>query len=52
MKPTTKPITQLGAWEALVAHHQNVRDLHLRNLFADDPTHGARKTLEQMKEGS
>ena len=52
MKPATKPITRRGAWPALVVHNHNVPDLHLRKLFADDPTHGERKTLEQMKEGS
>src|ERR671924_926845 len=41
--PTTRP-----AWKALEAHHQQVRALHLRNLFADDPTRGERMTAEAV----
>ena len=52
MNPTTKSVTERRAWNALVAHDQKIRDLHLRKLFADDPTRGERMTLEQMKEGS
>src|SRR5258708_35913773 len=48
MNPTTKSITERGAWNALVAHHQNVRQLHLRKLFADDPTRGKRMTIEAV----
>ena len=48
MNPTTKPITERGAWKALVAHYQNVRDLHLRKLFADDPKRGERMTVEAV----
>jgi glucose-6-phosphate isomerase len=33
------------AWEALRAHHREVGDVHLRNLFADDPKRVARMTL-------
>jgi glucose-6-phosphate isomerase len=34
------------AWKALEAHHERVRDLHLRKLFADDPARGERLTAE------
>ena len=34
------------AWRALEAHHREVRDLHLRDLFADDPARGERLTAE------
>jgi glucose-6-phosphate isomerase len=30
-------VTARPAWKALEAHHQKVRDLHLRKLFTDDP---------------
>ena len=40
MDPTTKSVTESSAWKALVAHHQEIRDLHLRKLFADDPARG------------
>jgi glucose-6-phosphate isomerase len=48
MNPTTKSITERGAWNALVAHYQNARELHLRKLFADDPTRGKRMTIEAV----
>ena len=34
------------AWKALAAHHRQVRDLHLRQLFAGDPGRGERLTAE------
>src|SRR3989475_445476 len=48
MNPTIKPLTERQAWKALAAHHQNVRELHLRKLFADDPTRGERLTAEPV----
>ena len=41
--PTERP-----AWRALQAHHARVRDLQLRQLFADDPRRGERFTLEAL----
>ena len=40
--PISTPVTKTEAWNALVAHYQKVQDLHLRKLFADDPTRGQR----------
>jgi len=34
------PLAERQAWKALEAHHKNVRELHLRKLFADDPKRG------------
>ena len=48
MNPTTKSITERSAWKALVAHHQKIRDLHLRKLFADDSTRGERMAVEAV----
>jgi glucose-6-phosphate isomerase len=48
MNPTTKSVTERRAWNALVAHHQEVRDVHLRKLFADDSTRGERMTTEAV----
>jgi glucose-6-phosphate isomerase len=48
MNPTTKSVTERGAWNALVAHYQNARELHLRRLFADDPTRGKRMTIDAV----
>ena len=45
MNPTIK-LTQPQAWNALAAHHQSVRELHLRKLFEDDPNRGERLTAE------
>jgi glucose-6-phosphate isomerase len=46
---STSPTTQLTArpaWLALAAHHDAIRDVHLRELFAADPTRGTRMTAE------
>jgi glucose-6-phosphate isomerase len=40
------PLTRRPAWEALTVHHEEVRDLHLRTLFADDSGRGERLTLK------
>ena len=40
------PLTERQAWKALEAHYKNIRELHLRKLFADDPTRGERMTAE------
>src|SRR5499426_3426008 len=42
------PLTERKAWKALEAHHKNIRDLHLRKLFADDPRRGERMTAEAV----
>jgi len=42
----TTPLTQRPAWKALEAHHQATKDMHLRQLFADDPKRGERFTAE------
>ncbi|HEV7703920.1 MAG TPA: glucose-6-phosphate isomerase [Gemmatimonadaceae bacterium] len=38
------PLTARPAWQALLAHHDAIRDVHLRELFAADPERGARMT--------
>ena len=43
---TTSPAVERPAWKALEAHYKKVRKLHLRKLFADDPTRGERMTAE------
>src|SRR5919106_4688423 len=40
------PLTQRPAWKALETHFQQIRTLHLRQLFAEDPQRGERLTLE------
>ena len=39
-------LTESPAWRALEAHHREIRDVHLRALFADDPKRGERMTAE------
>jgi len=46
MKNTNSSLTARPAWKALVAHHKQIRDVHLRQLFADDPDRGERLTVE------
>ena len=45
--PATNP-TERGAWRALQAHQAELRDVHLRQLFADDPQRGERFALEAL----
>ena len=42
------PLTSRPAWKALQSHHQKVRDLHLRDIFAGDPRRGERLTAEAV----
>ncbi|MFZ1135500.1 MAG: glucose-6-phosphate isomerase [Candidatus Korobacteraceae bacterium] len=35
-------------WKALAAHYKQVKELHLRKLFADDPKRGERFTAEAV----
>jgi glucose-6-phosphate isomerase len=37
-----------SAWKALTAHHDTIGHLHLRQLFAEDPTRGERMTAEAV----
>src|SRR5580704_8975315 len=41
-----EPLTRRKAWKALQAHYEQLRGLHLRKLFADDPRRGERMTAE------
>ena len=41
-----KSLKETPAWRALQAHHDKIKDIHLRQLFADDPGRGARFTAE------
>jgi glucose-6-phosphate isomerase len=42
----TGSLTQRPAWKALLAHHAQVKDLHLRSLFAEPGKRGERMTAE------
>jgi glucose-6-phosphate isomerase len=43
-----QPLTERPVWKALAAHHQTVRNLHLRELFANDIRRGERMTAEAV----
>src|SRR5258708_9016808 len=46
MTSTNRSLRNYPAWKALEAHHSKVRELHLRELFAEDPKRGERLVLE------
>jgi len=48
MSSNLTPLTQRSQWKALEAHYQNIRDQHLRTLFAADPHRGERFALEAV----
>jgi glucose-6-phosphate isomerase len=41
-----EPLRARPAWSALERHHGQIRDVHLRQLFADDPGRGERLTAQ------
>lgn len=41
-------IKECRAWKALESHHEKIRELHLRKLFADDPKRGERMASEAV----
>jgi len=45
-KSKVKQLPQLNAWKELKTHVRQIRDLHLRSLFAEDPQRGERLTVE------
>jgi glucose-6-phosphate isomerase len=40
------PLMQRPAWKALVAHYQEIRNLHLAQLFVEHPKRGERYSIE------
>ena len=48
MKTDIKPLTGLAAWQALESNYAKVRELRLRDLFAEDPGRGERLTTEAL----
>ena len=43
---TDRPLTERPAWKALEAHYKKIKQLHLRQLFADDSKRGERMAAE------
>src|ERR1041385_2693918 len=49
VQPLTKKRTvKRSAWTALASHYKKVSKLHLRDLFAQDPTRGERLSVEAV----
>src|ERR1700736_2043314 len=48
MTAAIQSLTGRSGWKALEAHRQKVRELHLRQLFADDPKRGQRLATEAV----
>jgi glucose-6-phosphate isomerase len=48
MTSTILPLTQLPAWQALESHYQKIKNVHLRQFFADDPLRGTRFMIEDV----
>src|ERR1700733_8951469 len=46
--PTRSQVTTHPAWKVLAAHYEQVRGLHLRQLFADDSTRGEHLAVEAL----
>ena len=46
MATGTEPLTRRPAWQALEAHYHQMKDVHLRTLFAQDPARGERLVSE------
>lgn len=44
----TPALRKRPAWSLLQAHHQEMRNVHLRHLFADDPKRGERFAVEAV----
>ena len=45
-EPGSPTLTSSAAWKALAEHYRDIGDMHLRQLFADDPRRGERLNVE------
>jgi len=45
-QPAIAPLTTQPAWKALREHHAKIKNVHLRQLFAEDPQRGERFALD------
>ncbi len=43
-----RPAVKRQAWKNLESHYKEIREIHLRQLFADDPKRGTRLTAEAL----
>jgi len=42
----TQRLTETGSWQALQTHYEKIKDIQLRQLFAEDPSRGQRMVAE------
>jgi glucose-6-phosphate isomerase len=45
---TRRPAVKRQAWKNLGSHYKEIREVHLRQLFADDPKRGTRLTVDAL----
>jgi glucose-6-phosphate isomerase len=45
---TKRPTLKHRAWKDLQTHYKKVKELHLRQLFAEDPQRGSRMSIEAL----
>src|SRR6187431_2639450 len=43
-----RSLVELPAWQALLRHHEWIKGIHLRQLFAENPERGRHLTLEAV----
>lgn len=48
MSSAVTALTTRPSWKSLEAHHKNMREVHLRTLFAKDQQRGTRMTVEAL----
>ena len=48
MTTDNQTLTTCPAWKSLEAHYSKTRDIHLRQLFADDPNRGQQMATESL----
>jgi glucose-6-phosphate isomerase len=48
MAAVSPPLLERPAWKVLEAHYHQVREVHLKHLFAEDPQRGERMTAEAV----
>jgi glucose-6-phosphate isomerase len=48
MAGSTAPLTRRPEWAALQEHYQKIKEVHLRQLFADDPKRGGQLAAEAV----
>jgi glucose-6-phosphate isomerase len=46
MTESNIPLTERSQWKALLEHYDRIKDVHLRDLFHEDPDRGRRMALE------